>query len=113
MMFGCKSAHSLKRTPAPRKRSTVKMQQKKVNTAPQPKAIRRKNNNDDPLFEAIFHRNPQQLDKDSKMTIEEQRLLRRGDISKDPAVKRVYQQGQRDRNRSSDWVFGTKNGSFF
>ncbi|MBE6356064.1 MAG: hypothetical protein E7058_03000 [Lentisphaerae bacterium] len=101
---GCYNPHSLDRTPQP-KRQTVKKK-----TVQKPK---KKKGSDDPLFDAIFHRNPQNYDAGSKLSKREQELLREYDIRNERTVKEMHDNNRKSNMKGSDWVFGTDNGSFF
>ena len=94
------------------------LDRKPVKKAPPKKQIdhrarREKSQDRDVLFDAIFHRNPQRLDGESKLSERERELLRQHDISQDPAIRELHRDDRKKRQQGSDWVFGTQNGSYF
>lgn len=62
------------------------------------------------LFDSIFHRKPQRFEG-SSLTPEERRIMESNDVRFDQDARKVRQKNQ--NNRGADWVFGTKNGSYF
>ena len=103
LFSGCRSAASLDRKP--------------VKKAPAKKMVNQQNKqidqDKDPLFDAVFKRKPQQLDGDSKLSDREKKLLRQSDVSQDPYVKQLHKNEKKNRQQGADWVFGTKDGSYF
>ena len=104
LFTGCYSSKSLDRTPSQKKQSV----RKKSPVRPQ-----KKKSSDDPLYDAIFHRNPQKFDTESKLSNRERELLREYDIRNDSTVKDMHKKNQKSNTGASDWVFGTENGSYF
>ena len=94
---------ALDRTPQPRKTAV-----KTVKNRPAAK-----NSSEDPLFDAVFKRKPQDMSDASVLSDKEKLLLQQSNISQDPTVREMHNRGQKSGNKRSDWVFGTKNGSYF
>lgn len=102
---GCYHADELDRS-TPAKRSSAR-------TPAKPRQ-KRSSEQQNPLFEAVFHRNPQSKDDGSSiLTLQERELLRQNSVADDPAVRKLHNQRQQQENNQKDWVFGTKNGSYF
>lgn len=79
---------------------------------PVPKAPPRRNaaRDDNQLFETIFHRKPQRYEN-SNLTPAERRLMEENDVRFDRDARDVRRKNR--SNRDKDWVFGTKDGSYF
>ncbi|MBQ9803274.1 MAG: hypothetical protein IJW35_00365 [Lentisphaeria bacterium] len=103
LICGCRSSRSLERRP-----------HKKSVTEVPARPIQKKRDlpDDDPVFNAIFHRKPQKFEN-STLSGREQELLRQQDISRDPALRKIRREQKNSSGGQSDWVFGTKNGSYF
>ena len=101
---GCRSTSSIDRTPA-RKPQPVKAVPTQNRPAPQ--------RGEDPLFDKIFNRNPQNFEGSSLLSPKERDMLRENDVRRDPLIKRMHDDNRQKRNSGKDWVFGTKNGSYF
>ena len=108
---GCRSYYAMRRTPQrrsiPARRQVASPQQRPSQSGP------RRQQADIDLFETIFHRNPQDFSADSHLSEAERDALRQHDISRDPAIRELHNRGTHSQGERSDWVFGTRNGSFF
>ena len=40
-------------------------------------------------------------------------MLRENDVDRDPLIRRMHDNNRQKRSSGKDWVFGTKNGSYF
>lgn len=96
---GCYSRRHLDRSP--KRRPPVR--EKKVHR-------NSRNNSDNQLFDTVFHRKPQRYEG-SNLSPAERKMLESNDVRFDKDARNVRRQNQ--NNRSKDWVFGTKNGSYF
>jgi hypothetical protein len=97
LFSGCMSANSLNRK-APAKKVPVK---KAVH-----KPKKRNNQSEDPLFDAIFHRNPQKHDDDSRLSAKEKELLRRSGAANEQDIKNVRREQMGNKPQGKNWVFG-------
>lgn len=97
LFSGCMSANSLERK-APAKKVPAK---RAVH-----KPAKRKNQSEDPLFDAIFHRNPQNKDADSKLSAKEKELMRRNNTANDRDIKNVRREQMGNKPQGKNWVFG-------
>ena len=97
LFSGCMSANSLERK-APAKKAPAK----RAVHNPQ----KRKNQSEDPLFDAIFHRNPQNKDADSKLSAKEKELMRRNNTANDRDIKNVRREQMGNKPQGKNWVFG-------
>ena len=102
---GCYHSQELEREPAKVRSNSGRKQIK---------TPRHRNNNDgkDPLFEAVFHRNQQDY-SDSSLSQAERELLKQNRTGDDPVVRELHNNRRKSANDRQDWVFGTKNGSYF
>ncbi len=107
---GCTSFYSLRRTSQrrsiPARRQAAPQQRPAASTTSRRQA-------DVDLFNTVFNRNPQDFSAESHLSSAERDALRQHDISRDPALREIRHREQRPGSERSDWVFGTRNGSFF
>ena len=108
---GCRNFYASQRTPQ-RRSIPVRRQLARPQQRPQQASGKRKQADID-LFETVFHRNPQDFSADSHLSENEREIMRRYDSSRDPAVREFQNRNSRSAGERSDWVFGTRNGSFF
>ena len=108
---GCSSFYSLRRTS--QRRSIPTRRQAAPQQRPAPQAASRRQQSDVDLFNTVFRRNPQDFSADSHLSTAEREALRQHDASRDPAIRELRNRANRPSGERSDWVFGTRNGSFF
>lgn len=102
---GCRSTSSIDRKPAPLKPQAVRS-----GAASRRDAAK---SGGDPFFDAVFHRKPQNYEENSSFTGKERKMLHDNDVRRDPIVRTLHERGQKERTGNKDWVFGTKDGSYF
>ena len=108
--LSCRSTSSLDRTPR-RKSSKVykNSMQKKKKASKTPRDA-----SDDPLFDAVFKRKPQKHEGFSSLSDKERSMIQDMQSGNDmPGSRSVREDMKKSSTGRKDWVFGTKNGSYF
>ncbi len=106
----CRSTSSLDRTPRKKSSKVYKnSMQKKKKAAKTPRDA-----SDDPLFDAVFKRKPQKHEGMSSLSDKERAMIQDMQSGNDmPQTRSVREKMNKSATERKDWVFGTKNGSYF